>query len=169
MYPRKPYRGVLRRKMPSADDVSMAEWVLAWRERIVALADHYGLDLRLPGTLEALTEMGLDHVEAFQIAKKPGRKPARTPAQDIVLVVEVLQGREKGQNDTRAYRRIAKWSGVKEDEIEKAVTTLRKRFNTLTQPKTEGDRRASMRMRRMIRLLGKEEQKSNRKSNKVVN
>ncbi len=170
MRPRKLYRGVLRRKLPSPLDVSAEEYIYKVLDRVIALADHHGLDWRLPGTTEALLAMGRYHVEGFQIAKKPGRKPSpKQTAHDIALFVEVTRGREEGQDDTRAYRRIAKRRGVKGEEIEKEVVNLRKRFNDLSQPKTEVQRRASMRMRRMVSLLDKEEQKSNRKSNKVVN
>ena len=151
MRPLKPYKGVLRRKMPSPDDVSTAEWCIAAIERVVALADHYGLDWRLPGTMKALTAMGLNHVEGFQPAKKPGLKPKPLQAaRDLVLFVEVYKGREKGDQDTKAYRRLAMRWGAKEEEIDKAVSTLRKRYNDLTQPKTETQRRASMRMRRFL-------------------
>ena len=124
---------VLRRKMPSPDDVSTAEWCIAAIERVVALADHYGLDWRLPGTMKALTAMGLNQVEGFQPAEKPGRKiKPRQVARDLVLFVEVYKGREKGDPDTKAYRRLAMRWGAKEDEIEKAVSTLRKRYNDLS-------------------------------------
>ena len=161
MRPRKPYKGVLRRKLPSPEDTPVDEWCLAVHERIVALAEHQGLDWRLPSTTEALFAMGRDRVEGFQIAKKSGMKPKPGQAgRDIALFWEVWQGRKKGQKDTFAYRRIAKRRGVKEDEIDKAVTTLRKRFNDLTQPKTEAQRRAALRMwRTVVELTGEDQKK----------
>ena len=75
MRPPKPYGGVLRRKIPSLEDTPFDEWCFAILERVFALADHHGLDLRLPGTFEALYKMGRYHVEGFQLATKPGRKP----------------------------------------------------------------------------------------------
>ena len=149
MRPPKPYGGVLRRKLPP--HASVEEYIYLVLDRIFALADHHGLDCRLPGTIEALYVMGRYHVEGFQLAKKPGRrtKPWQW-ANDLELFVEVKEGREKGQADTKAYRRLGKRRGFKEDEIEKAVSTLHKRFYDLTNPKTETQRRASTRMRRHI-------------------
>ncbi len=148
---RKPYKGVLRRKLPFPLDVSLEQYLNAVLDRVVALADHHGLDLRLPGTMEALLAMGRHHAECFKIAKKPGRKPKPWQwANDLELFVEIYKGREKGDLDTKAYRRLARQRGFKEDEIEKAVSTLHRRFYDLTNPKTETQRRASTRMRRHI-------------------
>ncbi len=152
MRPRKPYKGVLRRKLPSPVETPIDVWCIAFYERLVALTDHYGLNSRASGYWKNLAlQLAEDHVEGFQLAKKPGRrtKPWQW-ANDLELFVEIYRGREKGDPDTKAYRRLAMRWGAKEEEIDKAVSTLRRRYNDLTQPKTETQRRASMRMRRFL-------------------
>ena len=147
MRPRKHYMGVLRRKLPSPVETPIDAWCIAFHERLVALADHYGLDWRAPGYWKDLAlQLAEDHVEGFQLAKKSGRPPK--PGQvtkDFVLCIEIMRAREEGRTDASAYRRAAEWRGVPEDMIEKEIGTLRKRFGDLMKPTT-----ATVRMWRML-------------------
>ena len=147
MRPRKPYKGVLRRKLPSPVETPIDVWCIAHFERLEALADHYGLDSRAPGFgLDLALQLAGDHVEGFQLAKKSGRPPK--PGQvtkDIILCIEIMRAREEGRTDASAYRRAAKLRGVPEDMIEKEIGTLRKRFGDLMKPTT-----ATVRMWRML-------------------
>ena len=150
MRPRKPYKGVLRRKLPSPVETTMGVFYVAYMERLDALADHYGLDWRAPGFgLDLALQLAGDHVEGFQLAKKSGRPPK--PGQvskDIILCIEIMRAREEGRTDASAYRRAAELQGVPENKIEKEIGTLRKRFGDLMKPNP-----ASFRMRHMVALL----------------
>ncbi len=150
MRPRKPYKGVLRRKLPSPVDTPMDVWCIAYIERLCALADHYGLDWRAPDYWTDLAlQLAEDHLEGFQLAKNTGRppKPGQV-ANDIILCIEVMQAQKEGRTDASAFRRVAKLRGVPEDTIKKEIGTLRKRFGDLMKPTT-----ASFRMRHMVALL----------------
>ena len=150
MRPRKPYRGVLRRKLPSPVETPIDVWCIAFYERLVALTDHYGLNSRASGYWKNLAlQLAEDHVEGFQLAKKSGRPPkAGQVVKDAILCIEIMRAREEGRTDASAYRRAAKLRGVPEDMIEKEIGTLRKRFGDLMKPTA-----ASFRMRRMVALL----------------
>ncbi len=147
MRPRKPYKGVLRRKLPSPVDTPRDVWCIAYIERLCALADHYGLDWRAPDFgLDLALQLAGDHVEGFQLAKKSGRPPkAGQVVKDAILCIEIMRAREEGRTDASAYRRAAKLRGVPEDMIEKEIGTLRKRFGDLMKPTT-----ATLRMWHMI-------------------
>ena len=148
MRPRKPYRGVLRRRQPAAGTVSMAEWCMAWHERLVALAAHYELDHYAPNFgLSLAVALAEDHVEGFQIAKAPGaRADPRQVALDIALCWEVYGSQKKGQTAASAYRRIVDRQRARGLHANEA--TLRKRFSDLKKPGP-----AAWRMWRMLATL----------------
>ena len=117
------------------------------------------MDWRLPGNYGALWQIGQDlRLPGFEHAKLAGKKP--TPDQvtrDIILLVEVMKVREEKKDDVVAYRRIikrrrARGEPVNEDD-QKAQGALRKRTNFLTNPKSDRDRRAALRMFSMIAKL----------------
>ena len=138
--PRKPYQGVLRRRMPSPLDTPIDECLFALHERFVALAEHYGLDWRAPEVgLSLWFNLALDHVEGFQVKKKPGAKP--TPGQtahDIALWVEVLKAQDEGRPASSAYRRIVKRRRQRGLHVTEAA--LRKRFSVLMKKGPEARR-----------------------------
>ncbi len=129
--PRKPYQGVLRRRLPSPLDTPMDEWLFAQHERFVALAEHYGLDWRAPDVgLSLAYKLAQDHVEGFQIKKKPGGKsPPGQAALDVALFVEVWKAQEEGRPASSAYRRIAKRRRQRGLHVTEAA--LRKRCSVL--------------------------------------
>ena len=148
MRPRKPYRGVLRRRQPAAGTVSMAEWCMAWHERLVALATHYELDHYAPDFgLSLAVELAKDHVEAFQIAKAPGaRADPKQVALDIALCWEVYSAQKKGQTAASAYRRIVDRQRAR--GLHANAATLRKRFSDLMKPGP-----AASRMLHMVAMI----------------
>ena len=150
MRPRKPYKGALRRKLPSPLETPIDVWCIAYIERLDALAEHYGLDSRASDHWKDLAlQLAEDHVEGFQLAKDSGRPPkAGQVTKDIVLGIEIMLAEKEGRTDASAYRRVAKLHGVPEDKIEKKIGTLRKRWGDLMKPTT-----AAFRMRHMVALL----------------
>ncbi len=158
MRPWKPYRGVLRRRMPAPGKEAMDKCLMAWHERLVALAAHYELDWRAPDFgLSLALALAEDHVEGFKIAKDPGAPvdPGQV-ALDITLFWEVLGARKKGQTDASAYRRIVKRRRAR--GLHGTEAALRKRFYDLVPRPRRTDGRltlkpAGWRMWRMLAML----------------
>ena len=138
--PRKPYQGVLRRRLPSPLDTPMDEWLFAQHERFVALAEHYGRDWRAPDVgLSLAYDLAFDHVEGFQVKKKPGAKPKpEQTAYDIALWVEVLKAQDGGRPASSVYRRIVKRRRQRGLHVTEAA--LRKRFSVLMKKGPEARR-----------------------------
>jgi hypothetical protein len=129
---KKPrYTGVLRRRLPNPVAEPL-EWLLAWQERMSALADHYGLDRSAPDFHFWLAQkLAADHVEGFKANLGEGGRPfsPEQVARDIVLFSEVLKAREEGRTNESAYDIIIERDCARGIETKKA--TLRRRLGVL--------------------------------------
>ena len=123
--PRKKYRGILLKPLHS-DDVLEAYW-----ERVVALADHYDVDLgENEWGIELAWRLAEDYVPGFRHAPLDLPKPDRV-VRDAVLCIEVAKRRSEGHSVKRACQLVAR---ARPDLGFKSSEALRVRYEGLTNP-----------------------------------
>ncbi len=105
-------KSVLEEPLPPTETTPLDVWCCAAYERMMALAEKYGLDPGGPA-FDAAFAIARDYVPGFQVRRKSGpRASLDQGARDLILCMELVQaelGALPGGVDTAAHDLAARW------------------------------------------------------------
>jgi hypothetical protein len=143
--PQKPYKGILRMPAPKYDanlsaDENMARAKEDTVKKMVALFEHYGLDLNDPKKWQRLSfQLAFDHIGTIGPSwTRPGRKPRRDDAiRDLSLFFTLFKAELHGKSVKAKAQRITKPNSAIPQLRGQNPRSLRERFYKLKNPKSK--------------------------------